>query len=393
MKGLREILFAVMVLISGICLANGRQIRYSRYATEISEGDVDEGNIVEPFEIEATVREIKFAPYPPAGYRPSQPFPLPSEQGEENLSGNVTDEPESLSLTTTTETTDVAEEVTEENSVNAPYPAAGFKPKIPFNLPERNEPQNQKVETTTEIPVSESTTATVEDDGTTTITFMPEVSTPVPLADFTTRPTEEPMIDVTTTMSAEVENKAPYPAAGFRPKIPFNLPTRDQVQETEVTEEEAAEAEEEEVEVVKAPYPPAGFRPSIAFLLPNEQLNEPENKDDNSKHPACGSSTNPLAPKPLDGAKADPDSETIYVNPQMAIQPMPQSTDDNSEHPPCGSSTTPLAPKPLDGAKKEPNAETIYVNPQTVVVPVRLTARPVFVARPLVYTAAHIPVW
>lgn len=352
----------LMALISSICLANARQIRYSRYRTEITEDDIDAGNIVEPFEIEATVREIKYAPYPAAGLRPSKPFTVEENESE---AGNEA-AADSLTMTTTegyvdeTTTTGADVDATEDgDEVKAPYPAAGFRPKIPFNLPDRI----QRGDITTEMPqLVETTTAKIESEiPTTTTTYAPEVSTKVPLAEFTTRmpeiATQEPLDLVTDTPVDVNEVKAPYPPAGFRPRIPFNLPTENQVEEAEESAAAVASEEPNEEVYVKAPYPPSGYRPAIAFLLPSEQLKEEEMMEN----------------KEEDKEEASP-------------------KEDNSSHPACGSSTNPLAPKPADGAKKDPDAETIFVNPQTVVVPVRLTAQPLLLARPLVYTT-HLRTW
>ncbi|XP_075162123.1 uncharacterized protein LOC142234815 [Haematobia irritans] len=329
-----------MALILSICLANGRQIRYSRYTTEITEDNGREDhNIVEPFEIDAIVKEIKSAPYPAAGYRPSKAFPLPTEIASENAGSKTetaTDEtpvvPEvndQESFATTTEiytsdsvTTASTEVPSELNNVRAPYEAAGFKPDIPFNLPGEEEVENQTTtETTTGIPLTEVTT---ESETTT------EVSTAVPLADFTTR-------------APQVESVLPYRPAKFRPRKPLNLPSDSQVK----GQQSEGEIVKENESSPQAPYPPAGFRPSKAFLLPNEQSNDYQNQEDNSKHPVCGSSTNPLAPKPLDGEMMDPDSETIFVNPTTAV---------------------------------------------VVPVPVNIPAQSLILARPLVY-ATHIRTW
>uniref|UniRef100_A0A1I8QA35 DUF4794 domain-containing protein n=1 Tax=Stomoxys calcitrans TaxID=35570 RepID=A0A1I8QA35_STOCA len=380
MKGTLREFFWLMALISSICLANGRQIRYSRYATEITEDNVHDYHIVGPFEVEATVREIKLAPYAAAGFRPAKAFPLPNEKQNENVDDNnesVTDVSsttianggDSLSLATITSTTEgfVGVEATTTATSNnaedsivvynaeAPYPANGFRPKIPFNLPNELSDRSQRAEepitesSTTAIaeeggldtsqgaelatgePITESSTTAIEEEATTT-----ELSTAVPLAEFTTR-------------MPEIEAKAPYPAAGFRPRIPFNLPSDNQVKDLEPKEPTNTDTPPnqvaEEESLPQAPYPAAGFRPSKAFLLPNEQLNN----DD-------------------------------------------QQPQDNSKHPVCGSSTNPLAPKPLDGEMKDPDAETIFVNPKTVIVPVRTAAQPLILARPFFYMT-HIQAW
>lgn len=245
----------LLILISFICLANARQIRYSRYNTEVIENVQDSQDIADnnsqilnnENEIQATVREIE---YPANGNRSMRSFPLTNEtlaQTEpKDIKPQVTEETLSAVTTETTleyETTTVSDEDNkmekEDVRPNAPYPAAGFKPKIPFLLPTDNLQQN------------------------------------VDTAQFSEQSNE-----VVTQIPDELNEKAPYPPAGYRPAKAFLLP-------------------------------------SEQLILESEQKDEMKPKTSNSDNPPCGSSTNPLAPKPLDGEKEDPDSESILIKSQV----------------------------------------------------------------------------
>ena len=286
--------FWLLLLISFICLANARQIRYSRYNTEVIENvqvsQDSEKNINQTLdsdnEIQARVREIK---YPANGNRSMRAYPLSSEtlgQTEQSdVKAQVTDE--TLSAATTEATKDYEDETT-----------------------------------------------TVSDDN--AEKYVP---------------------------SASAKPNAPYPAAGFKPKIPFPLPTdnlQQKVGTAELTEQSNETTTEIPIETdIKAPYPAAGYRPSKAFLLPSEQLvleNEQEKE----------------------------------IKPKMVIS--------NSNHPPCGSSTNPLAPKPMEGEKEDPDSESIFLNTQiqqkrAIVLPVRYAVHPVLLTRPLIYDTPTISAW
>ncbi|XP_065360738.1 uncharacterized protein LOC135954486 [Calliphora vicina] len=312
----------LLVLISSICLANARQIRYSRYNTEVIEDSMENQNsssvadnqtVEDENEVEATVREIKLAPYPASGFRPSRAFPLPNEAATRNVQS------------------DIEAQVTDESVI------ASTTEPIDFTTTT----QGYESETITTINVEEDNLN--EDDS-------------------------ERVEGGEDVLSEAAAPKAPYPPAGFQPRIPFLLPTdslfkSEQQQEasenlTEIPIEEATELPTETE--IKAPYPAAGYRPSKAFLLPSEQLQlENENrgevntKHDNSDHPVCGSSTNPLAPMPLDGEKEDPDSETINVNTQTQRSQQQEQ--------------------------------------RAIVIPVRFSVHPLLLTRPLVYSAPIPP--
>lgn len=345
--------FWLLMLISFICFANGRQIRYSRYNTEVIEDttiSADNQILEDENEVEATVREIKLAPYPASGFRPSRAFPLPNESNARNEQGEIESQvTDSSIMSTTTETIDFT--------------------------------------TTTQVYDSETTTNNyIEEDD-----LSEDDSEKVEGGDNVLAESEKP--------------KAPYPAAGFKPRIPFLLPTNNLLRSKEQEENKVVVPTELPTETeVKPPYPPSGYRPSKAFLLPSEQLQlDEETKNDNSNHPVCGSSTNPLAPKPLDGAKEDPDSEPINFDSQGQHKLQKQSTkNDNSNHPVCGSSTNPLAPRPLDGEKEDPDSEPINIDAvvqqrfqkqRAVVIPVRFSVHPVLLTRPLVYSAPITAAW
>ncbi|XP_023309453.2 uncharacterized protein LOC111691058 [Lucilia cuprina] len=313
----------LLVLISFICLANARQIRYSRYNTEVIEDNVEKQNstnvtdnqtVDDDSEIEATVREIKLAPYPASGYRPSRAFPLPNEEAARNTQS------------------DIEAQVTDESSVA-------------------------------------STTETI-DFTTTTLGYEDETTTTNIITEDNLNEDDSEKVESGDDVMAETEApKAPYPPAGFQPRIPFLLPTdfslksEQQLKEeenlTEIPYEDTTELPAE-IEI-KAPYPAAGYRPSKAFLLPSEQLqleaekkNDSKPQNDNSNHPVCGSSTNPLAPKPIDGEKEDPDSESINVNVQTQQRSQEQ---------------------------------------RAVVIPVRFSVHPLLLTRPLVYSAPIAATW
>ena len=196
-------------LIILISFTQARQIRINRYETRVSEDSETE--------IKARVEEIKnAAPYPAAGYRPGRSFSLPGE--EESTTE------ENINFSTTTEFVDVTS-------------------------------------TTLEYETTESTT------------FLDQV--PAELA-------SEPQPRQITLVEEDSSKIAPYPAAGYRPRIAFVLPNE-----------------------LKATLQPAS--------LVADTNTTSFNTTDVSKHPPCGVSTNPLHPEPAPGAKPDPDAETVIV--------------------------------------------------------------------------------
>lgn len=201
-------------------------------------------------------------------------------------------------------------EVSEDNEIEiqakvkeierkAPYAAAGYRPSRAFPLPGDDTTESQlsnstesnlDISTTTEY-ATDMTSTTLEYESTESSTLYNDVP-----AELEAQP-----------QARQLEEKAPYAPAGYRPSKAFNLPT-------EVAED---------TQTKQAPYPAAGYRPRIAFVLPTEvnQSLEPAsliansntNDTDVSTHPACGVSTNPLHPVPAPDAKQDPDAETVVV--------------------------------------------------------------------------------
>ena len=422
----------LLLLISFICLTNGRQIRYSRYNTEVienvqvnqdSEKNINVHNnqtLDNENEIQASVREIK---YPANGNRSMRAFPLSSEtmtQTERSdVKAQITDETLSATTTETTkeyedETTTVSDsikvntpnvDVNAEKNVpsdsakpNAPYPAAGFKPKIPFALPTDNlqekvgnaELTEQSNKTVLEIPIATDIKASYPAAG-----YRPSRAFVLPSerSDVKAQITDETLSATTTETTKEYEDEtttvsdsikvntpnvdvnaeknvpsdsakpnAPYPAAGFKPKIPFALPTdnlQEKVGNAELTEQSNKTVLEIPIATdIKASYPAAGYRPSRAFVLPSEQL--------------------------------------LLENEQEVIKPKMLSS--NSNHPPCGSSTNPLAPIPMEGEKEDPDSESIFANTQVqqkraIVLPVRYAVHPLLLTRPLIYGTPTISGW
>ncbi|KAM7356300.1 uncharacterized protein ACRADG_002104 [Cochliomyia hominivorax] len=299
-----------LILIAYICFANARQIRYSRYNTELIEDIVkndnstnisDNNSLDDDSEVEATVREIKLAPYPASAFRPSREFSLPNERvgrnGQSDTEAPLIDEP---------------------------------------------------LDTTNTYAIDLTRTTALYDSETTTVINNNDDLNGVDINKVENGEDE---------LSELEKPKAPYAPAGFQPKIPFLLPTEslltklqkhhdDKSGITNTTEITKISDERDE----SAPYPAAGYRPSKAFLLPFEQmLLEEENKTYNSNHPVCGSSTNPLAPKPLDGEKENPDSEPIN----------------------------------FDGQTKHKS--------QQLLIPVRFSVHPLLLTRPLVLSAPIPP--
>ncbi|XP_037935014.1 uncharacterized protein LOC119669258 [Teleopsis dalmanni] len=244
-----------MLLIAFICGGHARQIRINRYETQVEDDN--------PITVNATVREIKPTPYPAAGYRPGRAFDLPGENAD------------SAGITTTT--------------------ADGLADDDGSGL----------ATTTTETAIDLSTTTSTVDLETVTL------YNGVPLE-----------LNNDDDNEVIVAKKAPYPAAGFKPKIAFNLPTENQVVEEEVVIPAELPIPK------KAPYPAAGYRPSRAFLLPTEVTAESQVDASNKGHPVCGVSTNPLAPKPAEGTEENPDSETVVVTadvgPVVITAPVPR---------------------------------------------------------------------
>ncbi|XP_016999387.2 uncharacterized protein [Drosophila takahashii] len=155
----------------------------------------------------------------------------------------------------------------------APYPAAGYRPQgRSFWLPGEVEIEVQEgsgldaslLTTTTELPLEDLSTSTTEATG-----------------DWSTT-TNWDSLD-TTTVSPAVDSRS---GRAFE----------------------------------KAPYPAAGYRPSRAFRLPTEQNPEEQqlisasnSTDSNADHPVCGVSTDPLKPTPEPGSKDEPDAESVVI--------------------------------------------------------------------------------
>lgn len=294
---LHHFLLAAAVL-SGV--THARQLRSNRLSARIEQADSGDIEV-------AVVEEVYPTPYPAAGYRPGRAFNLPGE--DESLADDEQTEGAGVAGTTTvlpaneyttTEVAVAAETTTPYNWVpaelanddaakqgraaKAPYPPAGWRPSRAFLLP-------------TEIKAAQEADSTVAEEAPVPndkdIVYAYETSTATPLAPFTT---ELPIIETVNEVNAV--NAA----------------------------EETAAPTVSKASADKAPYPPSGWRPSRAFLLPTEiaaanqdstiAVNEPEDPvspADKAGHPACGVSDNPVAPKPEEGAKENPDAERVYV--------------------------------------------------------------------------------
>ncbi|XP_036327316.1 uncharacterized protein LOC118739923 [Rhagoletis pomonella] len=294
-----QVLLAAVLVCSA---THARQLRNNRYSARIEEApDNADGGVV------AVVKQVYPTPYPAAGYRPGRAFNLPgededaAEDGVEEEEGSglattTTELPEDLLTTTITEAIDtetttlynwVASEISSDEqgrAVKAPYPAAGWRPSRAFLLP-------------TEVKAAQEAeaAAAVTQNDSDVVDALP-TSTATPLAPFTTQLS---LLDETAT-EVDADN-------AVVPAVPQSTVSRRS----------------------KAPYPPSGWRPNRAFLLPTEvkvsanqesalSVNEPEAESpvspaDKAGHPACGVSDNPVAPKPEEGAKENPDAERVYV--------------------------------------------------------------------------------
>ncbi|ALC45233.1 CG14572 [Drosophila busckii] len=170
---------------------------------------------------------------------------------------------------------DVQQAVSREVApIPTPYPPAGRPQGRAFWLPgEASENEGSGLDqltTTTESPFDSEITSTTDVLGlstTTTIDLMDSTTT-------TTAPVEP--------RSGRAFVKAPYPAAGYRPSRAFFLPTELKALEQQLTARNS----------------------TVDAAVPNN----------NSNHPVCGVSTNPLKPTPEPGYKAEPDAESVVIS-------------------------------------------------------------------------------
>ncbi|XP_011184165.2 microtubule-actin cross-linking factor 1, isoforms 6/7 [Zeugodacus cucurbitae] len=318
-------LLLAAALLSGVTQA--RQLRNNRFSARLEQqSDSTDGEV-------AVVEEVYPTPYPAAGYRPGRAFNLPGEDegvadDEQTEGSGVADTTTELPAdvyTTTVETVEVdtttpynwvpAELVNDDaakqgRAAKAPYPPSGWRPSRAFLLPteikaaEEAEAAAREAEAAAqeaEAAAQEAEAAAAEGPAVPNdkdIVDAFETSTATPLAPFTT---EQPTAETATEVDAVdavvvVEETAPTAVQPSADKVP------------------------------QAPYPPSGWRPSRAFLLPTEiesanqdstiSVNEPEepvSPADKAGHPACGVSDNPVAPKPEEGAKENPDAERVFV--------------------------------------------------------------------------------
>ncbi|XP_053956849.1 uncharacterized protein LOC128862316 [Anastrepha ludens] len=293
---LLHLLLAISLLSS---VTQAGQLRNNRFLARIENADNAGGEV-------AVVEEVYPTPYPAAGYRPGRAFNLPGED-EEAAADDAQEEGSGLATSTTTEFpaddyTTTTEPIEDENTtpynlvpaellndrvakrgraLKAPYPPSGWRPSRAFLLPN-------------EVKAAQEAEAEAITQNDRDIVDAFPTSTATPLAPFTTvlpgieATTEVDLDDVVATTDLQLANAKPS----------------------------------------KAPYPPSGWRPSRAFLLPTEiqvsanqdstiSVNEPESPvspADKAGHPACGVSDNPVAPKPEEGAKENPDAERVYVS-------------------------------------------------------------------------------
>lgn len=297
-------------------ITQARQLRNNRFSARTERADSTDGEV-------AVVEEVYPTPYPAAGYRPGRAFNLPGEEEGaaddeptegSGVDGTTTELPTHV-YTTTAETGDAgtttpynwvpAELMNDDaakqgHAAKAPYPPSGWRPSRAFLLP-------TEIKAAQEAKSSVGEGVAVPNDKDIVDAF--ETSTATPLAPFTTElPTAETVTEA------------------------------DAVNAVDAAEEAAAQADSQSF-ADKAPYPPSGWRPSRAFLLPTEidsanqdstiSVNEPEepvSPADKAGHPACGVSDNPVAPKPEEGAKENPDAERVYVTanlgPAVANSPL-----------------------------------------------------------------------
>ncbi|XP_014099333.3 uncharacterized protein [Bactrocera oleae] len=313
---LHHLLLAAAVL-SGV--THARQLPSNRLSARIEQADSGDIEV-------AVVEEVYPTPYPAAGYRPGRAFNLPGE--DESLADDEQTEGAGVVGTTivlpaneytTTEVAVAAETTTpykwvpaelasddaakQGRAAKAPYPPAGWRPSRAFLLP-------------TEIKAAQESDSAVAEEA------------PVPndkdiVKAFDTNTEAAPVLNDKDIVYA-YETSTATPLAPFTTELP-TIETVNEVNAVNAAEETAAPTVSK-ASADKAPYPPSGWRPSRAFLLPTEiaaanqdstiAVNEPEDPvspADKAGHPACGVSDNPVAPKPEEGAKENPDAERVYV--------------------------------------------------------------------------------
>ncbi|XP_004518774.1 uncharacterized protein KIAA0754 [Ceratitis capitata] len=297
------LLLAIALLSSA---AQVRQLRNNRRTARLEDADSTDGEV-------AVVEEVYPTPYPAAGYRPGRAFNLPGE-GDKAVADDVQEEGSGLATTTTETDTDVYTSTTEAidaetttpynwvpaelhgsddaakqgRSAKAPYPAAGWRPSRAFLLP-------------TEVKAAQ------------------EAEAAAAVAAAGVSPNDRDIVDA-------FESTTTTPLAPFTTQLPEAESATDVIEDAIDAAQQPTLAQPAATKAPKAPYPPAGWRPSRAFLLPTEiesanqesglAVNEPEppvSPADKAGHPACGVSDNPVAPKPEEGAKENPDAERVYV--------------------------------------------------------------------------------
>uniref|UniRef100_A0A034VZQ7 DUF4794 domain-containing protein n=1 Tax=Bactrocera dorsalis TaxID=27457 RepID=A0A034VZQ7_BACDO len=310
-----HLLLAAAVL-SGVTQA--RQLRGNRYSARIEQADGADGEV-------AVVEEVYPTPYPAAGYRPGRAFNLPGEADDEPTEGSgaadtttvlpadeyTTTTESVVDVTTTTPYNWVPAELLSDDAAKqgraakAPYPAAGWRPSRAFLLP-------------TEIKAieeGEAAAAAAEEAAVPNDKDIVDASAALP--------NDKDIVDAFETSTAT-------PLAPFTTQLPIDVESVTEVDAVDAVAEPAAPTAAQPT-ADKAPYPPSGWRPSRAFLLPTEiesanqdssiTVNEPEDPvspADKAGHPACGVSDNPVAPKPEEGAKENPDAERVYVTANLA---------------------------------------------------------------------------
>ncbi|XP_034482169.1 bromodomain and WD repeat-containing DDB_G0285837 [Drosophila innubila] len=169
-----------------------------------------------------------------------------------------------------------------------PYPAAGYRPQgRAFWLPgeEGSGFGADQVTTTTEMPVDDAITSTTESLDLSTTTVQ---TTTLDNLDVTTT-TATPLVEF---RSGRAYEKAPYPAAGYRPSRAFLLPTElnlDQQQQQQQREQQQQQK------------------------LDSSNADPFQAAEGNENHPVCGVSTNPLMPTPEPGSKDEPDAESVVI--------------------------------------------------------------------------------
>ncbi|XP_018785333.1 PREDICTED: uncharacterized protein KIAA0754 [Bactrocera latifrons] len=310
------------LLLAAAVLSGVTQARQLRNSARIEQADGADGEV-------ALVKEVYPTPYPAAGYRPGRAFNLPSEADDEPTEGSgIADTTTVLpadEYTTTSESVDDGTTTTPYNWVpaelssddvakqgraaKAPYPAAGWRPSRAFLLP-------TEIKAIEEARAAAAAEAAVPNDK--DIVDAPTIS-----AEEAVAPNDNDIVDAYETSTAT-------PLAPFTTQLPSVAEAATEVDAVDAVAEGATPTAAKPT-ADKAPYPPSGWRPSRAFLLPTEvesanqdssiTVNEPEDPvspADKAGHPACGVSDNPVAPKPEEGAKENPDAERVYVTANLA---------------------------------------------------------------------------